>query len=47
MNYLTAEEYEMYGIEATTPASWVAAASSLIDAHCRRPTLRDVAVYGT
>jgi len=39
MNYLAAEEYENYGIEATTPASWVAAASSLIDAHCRRPTL--------
>jgi hypothetical protein len=39
MNYLVAEEYETYGIEATTPASWVAAASSLIDAHCRRPTL--------
>jgi hypothetical protein len=39
MNYLAAEEYESYGIEATTPASWVAAASSLIDAHCRRPTL--------
>jgi len=39
MNYLAAEEYENYGIEASTPASWVAAASSLIDAHCRRPTL--------
>jgi len=39
MNYLAAEEYENYGIEATTPASWVAAASSLIDAHCRRATL--------
>jgi hypothetical protein len=39
MNYLAAEEYENYGIEGTTPASWVAAASSLIDAHCRRPTL--------
>lgn len=39
MNYLAAEEYETYGIDATTPASWVAAASSLIDAHCRRPTL--------
>ena len=39
MNYLAAEEYENYGIEATTPASWVGAASSLIDAHCRRPTL--------
>ena len=39
MNYLAAEEYENYGIEASTPASWVGAASSLIDAHCRRPTL--------
>jgi hypothetical protein len=39
MNYLAAEEYENYGIEASTPASWVAAASSLIDAYCRRPTL--------
>ena len=39
MNYLAPEEYENYGIEATTPASWVAAASSMIDAHCRRPTL--------
>ena len=39
MNYLAAEEYENYGIEGTTPASWVGAASSLIDAHCRRPTL--------
>jgi hypothetical protein len=39
MNYLAVEEYESYGIEASTPASWVAAASSLIDAHCRRATL--------
>jgi hypothetical protein len=39
MNYLAAEEYEIYGIEAGTPASWVAAASALIDAHCRRATL--------
>ncbi len=23
MNYLAAEEYENYGIEASTPASWV------------------------
>ena len=39
MNYLAAEEYETYGIEASTPGSWVGAASSLIDAHCRRATL--------
>ena len=39
MNYLDPTEYENYGIEAATPASWVAAASSMIDAHCRRTTL--------
>jgi hypothetical protein len=39
MNYLEPAEYEAYGLEATLPAAWVTAASSLIDAHCRRPTL--------
>jgi hypothetical protein len=39
MIYLDPSEYEAHGLEATTPASWVAAASALIDAHCRRPTL--------
>ncbi len=39
MNYLAPTEYEAYGLEATTPAAAVAAASSLIDAHCRRNTL--------
>ncbi len=39
MNYLTASEYEAHGLEATTAAAWVTAASALIDAHCRRPTL--------
>ena len=39
MNYLVAEEYESYGLEANTPASWVAAASSIIETHCRRKTL--------
>jgi hypothetical protein len=39
MNYLDVSEYELYGLEATTPASLVAGASSLIDAHCRRKTL--------
>ena len=39
MNYLSQSEYEIYGVEAKTPESWTAAASSLIDAHCRRPTL--------
>ncbi|MBZ5566678.1 MAG: hypothetical protein LAN64_02385 [Acidobacteriia bacterium] len=44
MNYLTPDEYEAYGLEATTSAAWIAAASALIDAHCRRPTL-EVAQY--
>ncbi len=39
MNYLTPSDYEAYGLEATTPAAWVTAASTLIDAHCRRTTL--------
>ena len=39
MNYLSPTEYESYGLEATTPAAWVVAASALIDAHCRRATL--------
>jgi len=39
MNYLDPVEYEAYGLEASTPASWVGAASSLIDAYCRRVTL--------
>lgn len=36
MAYLTADEYELFGLEATTPDSLVMAASDLIDAHCRR-----------
>ncbi|MFB3915139.1 MAG: hypothetical protein ACE14M_00295 [Terriglobales bacterium] len=39
MNYLLASEYEAYGLEPTVAASWIAAASALIDAHCRRPSL--------
>lgn len=39
MNYLSASEYEAYGVAASTPESWIAAASALIDAHCRRATL--------
>src|SRR5579872_224556 len=39
MTYLDPTEYTAYGLDATTPASVVAAASSLIDAHCRRATL--------
>ncbi len=39
MNYLSAAEYEKYGLEATTAEGWVTAASALINAHCRRETL--------
>ena len=39
MNYLADSEYQTYGLEPDTPASWVAAATSIIDAHCKRPTL--------
>ena len=39
MNYLSASEYESYGLESTTPAAWVTAASAVMDAHCRRATL--------
>ncbi|SRR5579883_260608 len=39
MNYLDSSEYETYGLEPTTLASWISAASALMEAHCRRPTL--------
>lgn len=39
MNYLAPSEYVNYGLDATTPAALVAAASTLIDTHCRRATL--------
>jgi hypothetical protein len=39
MNYLTSTEHAQYGLETSTPESWIGAASALIDAHCRRPSL--------
>src|SRR5205823_2564638 len=39
MNYLSPTEYQLYGIDTTTDTALVGAASSLIDAHCRRSTL--------
>lgn len=39
MNYLQPSEYVTYGLDATTPAALVAAASTLIDSHCRRASL--------
>jgi hypothetical protein len=39
MNYLTSTEHAQYGLDTSTPESWIGAASALIDAHCRRPSL--------
>lgn len=39
MNYVSPEEYQTYGLDATTPQALVASASTLIDAHCRRASL--------
>ena len=38
MNYLSDSEYESYGMEPATADSLVAAASTLINTYCRRPT---------
>jgi hypothetical protein len=39
MNYLDPSEFEAYGLQATTESTWVTIASSIMDSHCRRPTL--------
>jgi hypothetical protein len=39
MTYLTTDQYLNFGLDPATPEFWVAAASSLIDAHCCRPSL--------
>ena len=39
MIYLDPSQYEAHGLPGTTPEAWVTAASALVDAHCRRPTL--------
>jgi hypothetical protein len=39
MGYLDPTEYIAYGLAAETPDDWVALASTLIEAHCRRPSL--------
>ncbi len=39
MNYLAASDYATYGLDPTTDASWVTAASAMIDAHCRRTSI--------
>ena len=39
MGYLDPTEYLAYGLAAETPDDWIALASTLIEAHCRRPSL--------
>lgn len=39
MAYLDPTEYVAYGLTADTTDDWIAMASALIDAHCRRPSL--------
>lgn len=39
MNYLLPAEYAAFGLSAETSDAWIAAASAMIDAYCRRPTL--------
>jgi hypothetical protein len=39
MSYLDPSEYEQYGIDPAVPDAWVEMASTLVDSHCRRPTL--------
>src|SRR5690348_3228576 len=39
MTYILPSDYATFGLDDTTPAAIVAAASALIDAHCNRPTL--------
>jgi hypothetical protein len=39
MSYLDPSEYVAYGLTAETTDNWVAMASALMDAHCRRPSL--------
>lgn len=39
MAYLEPSEYVSYGLSADTSDAWIAAASSMIEAHCRRASL--------
>lgn len=39
MNYLDPSEYGQFGLDPAADDMWTAAASALMDAHCRRPTL--------
>ena len=39
MGYLLPSDYVPYGLTADTQDSWITAASSMIEAYCKRPTL--------
>lgn len=39
MGYLDPTEYAAFGLTTETSDDWVTAATAMIDAHCRRPTL--------
>jgi hypothetical protein len=39
MGYLLSSDYIAYGLSADTQDAWVTAASSMIEAYCKRPTL--------
>jgi hypothetical protein len=39
MGYLLPSDYVAYGLTAETADAWVTAASSMIEAYCKRPTL--------
>jgi hypothetical protein len=39
MVYLSASEFESYGVDLATPTALIGAVSALVDAHCKRPTL--------
>ena len=39
MGYLLPAEYAAYGLSAETADAWVIAASAMMEAHCRRPSL--------
>ncbi len=39
MGYVLPAEYAAYGLSAETADAWVTAASAMIEAYCRRPTL--------
>ena len=38
MVYLSASEFERYGVDLATPLALIGAVSALVDAHCKRPT---------